>query len=329
MRVVYFLIYLVLCLSCQQRSSERIVQKEYITISDFEYLETDSVKVPFISNVDDLYIQDSMLIIKNTSGEHKYQLLQSKNYSSIREFGKIGNGPNEFTYPEFVRNSDRICIVDKSKNNMLFFDSLLNVESQIRIKNDYLMSSIKSLTDSMYSFIQYTPQSSILYFTNICTGAISDSLLFELSGDRNDLKEFNYEMVENQLFVSFMYSDLIYVYDRDSLSKTYTLSKEITSSKPQINKSGKVYYNDMVCVNSKMYILNQKNIEVDEEVGTINGETSILVFSHLGAFEKEIRLNRFVTHMVVDQTNEKFIFYSPLNDNYLFEANYRFLDSAS
>lgn len=272
--------------------------------------------------------RDSMLIINDDGGETFFYFLDINKGNILGNFGRKGNGPKEFIFPDLATKlitSNEVLITNKAK----FYSAFFNIDSML-INNNYFPDkkifypvnlvipyNIFEIKDTL--IIGQTSSGDCRFFTlnpeNEHFRLIKSDLKFSGSNNINqaDLGQILYSSTDfnpnrNKIVSSVRAFDQIDIIDAESLElersicNSKTIDKQYKYSGALYNKETMFYYIDIQATDRYIFGLYFGKSFMDPNPNVSN---ELHVFDWDGRALFKITLNIGVSKFVIDQDNKR------------------------
>lgn len=254
MRFIYYILFLSLFLcSCGHTvnktvkkkavaSVDSIVHKIISPLQEGEFMFSDkdfgdiielkgtSIPVEQIFRVSELemLIKDSIMVVKNRSGEHPFMIYSIPDFKFIKYLGITGRGPGEYQSPRLVKTDDNnfICyIYEEGNENIYSIDKNLtitktNIKLQASNKRHFGDKQIHSFSEDEFMYVESIKRAKAIFHTKIQKDTIDTQQIKKLNfnkshrnwaayiGDFGVSKEHNRMVYAYKKFKRLMFMDL-------------------------------------------------------------------------------------------------------------------------
>ena len=316
--------------SCDDNKKNFFVDSKTFDIEDLKISKLEGTVMQFndtIWNPVRINVIDTLLFLGNRSTEYVFDIYNLKNNTKINECLKIGQGPDDFVYPQIVQSAgDNVWIYDMQLTKAKEFtvsdllESNLPVSKNIISLNNMVLRNVAVLSDGAVlasvnsrtrgGFNLYNPAGLLLDsigdYPELTSGTLSDI---------EKLMSFQCRFATNltdRIFLSYSFSDLIEVYDfkgkcinrmhgphRRQLKMGLRSSGEVTGAAPI---KGETYH----CYSSPVYAGNEVFVSYFGELSeNFEGQNDkIIVFDWNGKPLRMYELDTPIFTFTVDHKNK-------------------------
>lgn len=148
--IIYTL--LSILLSCQTNNIDTINEDAF---KDEITLKISSVKTSEILNVDDFFVKDSLVIVRNNREDSLFMIYALPDFKCLKAFGKKGKGPHEYILPRIIDKpfSKEMFIADFALKKISKFNVNIPEKDMMTLDySGYLPQSIYYSLDSFFIF---------------------------------------------------------------------------------------------------------------------------------------------------------------------------------
>ncbi len=166
-------------------------QLHYINEQDFKQeiiLKSQRVHVNELLNVDDFFLKDNILIVKNDRQDSIFMIYSYPEWECIGAFGTYGRGPEEYLIPKLINDfsDNSFSVIDLSNNSLTEFNlATLNSKRRKLRLNEYLPQTI------LYS----SEAAAFLYDSNQ-----NEVLLHRITDDYNTSIIYNFDDLRKRFY---------------------------------------------------------------------------------------------------------------------------------
>lgn len=283
-------------------------------------------------NVDKINIYDSILICINRMSDTVFHLYNKYDFSYIGSFGVIGQGPNDFQFPFFLKQEqcDSILLYDVS---LASFKSIhINDIKTHNTGNIHSVKMPKSLIRSP-NLIQVNDS---CFIGNIDNG---EGLFFIYSQEQDEQKwiefpdllqqpEQNFTVMnmnritfnaqQDRIASAMTYYNLLFLYDlKGNLKKTIQLGEEkiepFIPDEYGMNPENLICCRDLASTDEAIYILMQHDVKEKDFDNSDNNPSRIVMLDWDLNYLKTYQLPHYSLSFYVDESQDRII-YTVLNE---------------
>ncbi|MBU4268612.1 MAG: TolB-like 6-bladed beta-propeller domain-containing protein [Acidobacteria bacterium] len=145
-----------------------------------------SVKEIFRVTESEMLVKDDLLILKNRIDPNMFMLYKLPELKLIRSFGKMGQGPGEFTYPSLVSSEerDRLFYIFEGTKGRIYYLDHENKIGELPFKlPDFLSGETQAhfLNDHELVYAAGIPKGKAIFYANYSGGQVAHKQVYELS----------------------------------------------------------------------------------------------------------------------------------------------------
>lgn len=316
-----------------QKSKEKIpvIAKN---LKDKLSIEVDSLKLPFIFYPERWFLNNNQLYVLNNKDSSFLSIFDLYTQKLI-QWGKIGNGPNEYIIPSLCRM--------KKNGNVGIYSNALNIMNIYQTKADSLIHThtfhfpiwskehgipksytrMQQYDDSLFIGTSFMPKEIAVELLNLKTEKVVDAVDFSLKPSENDYSgpyECKISVSDNYMAIAYRYINRLEVYQISSLG--FNLKFIIGDDKLQNDLYNKdqddemiYYYSDVICGKNTIYAIYQGT----QVQNLSNVRSSLEIYNLEGENLNTINLGRYISDIVIDETSN--IVYAcdkNIEDDYLY-----------
>lgn len=304
-----FLLLGLLCLlACQHNANKQIdmvpKSEEFAEVMTADF---GSIEVPVLASVSGMTLVDGTLYLTANGSPYATYSVDASTMQCIDSLFRIGEGPGEYLRAQFTRMGDgRFFITDNNRMRWLLASRDTIFESGNLTRD--VVNDLKEVDFPVMGYVDLKPDGMWLRLRDFRSGENLDSLYVP-----------NYTAREESLNDSF-------VWDIDSTTGDFVLAfidhnRLITGkiSSAGINDvrafegtsaEGKMYYTDARIVNGKIYVLSQKDVDIE----SVSGNSAVEIYSLNGNPLKRINLPSIAQFMCVGTDGTHIILSSATSD---------------
>lgn len=163
----------------------RIKEKDFGKIIELKGT-SKSVRQIFRVEETEMLIKDDLLILKNRINNDMFMFYKLPELKLIRSFGKMGQGPGEFTYPSLVSTEERnrlFYMIEDSRGRINYLDHENKIcELPFKLP-DFLSGETQAhfLNDHELVYAASIPKGKAIFYANYSGGQVVGKQVYDLS----------------------------------------------------------------------------------------------------------------------------------------------------
>lgn len=299
---------------CQNKDKDSvrwdIAEKKQPASSSARTLTTQAQEPGALIAIADWCIDDSLLVCQSTHTPAAFYRFRLTDFSCKDSFGLKGQGPEEFLYPRLAqKSSQEYLVMDNGKNRFCCLDKKDGSmgESWASPLN-HLVNALQTYRYPLISYADYRPDVLTWLLQDAKTGQVADSLVFRDKEEKGQAGryELNWRFRGDRLVMAFFYLDQFFV---TRVLPDNRLERGKLLQAPSSDRE-KIYYTDLACADSCIYLLSQRSVDVQEQTGVSDVE----VYDYEGRPLALYRLDIVAEKMLYDAARRRLLFTCPLDD---------------
>lgn len=316
-KIVMYLSFVAVLVSCNHKNaaSDWEEKSNSLEFDSIVSLNTYPVIIKEVMDIKEWNIIDTILICRNRGDHPSYYVFNTTNFQVIGEFGRTGNGENEWISPHLIPRDESVyTVIDNVRlgiYDVVKEDSLYAIQKKKDLVAQIPLNSVKPVSSSAFAYITHSPKEVSWKIADIETLASVDSLSFSDSDENRNalLRDFSYGVTDDHAVFAFQRIDRFMI---SSLSDSHHVIPGLIMQGDGDDKNRKdVYYTDVIC-RDYIYLLSQRDVRTSE----LSGTSSIEVYDYDGNPVRKISIDIIASEMVYDPINKRVIFRTPMDNDF-------------
>lgn len=280
----------------------------------------------------EMLVKDSVMIMKNISGENLFRIFRLPDFKLLKTFGKTGRGPDEFQYSHLVQSEDKniLCFIFEITNSKLYkVDRYLNLTpANIQLEKSKSVFDEKllySYSDTDFFYVGNTTAGKAIFRSNMSNDSILTTEVFYLSFSpkhrnwANYIGDFGANKAKGRLVYAYKYfKRLVFMDTTGTKIRILNFKSEEVQKKEvlaQLGPDNVTQYWGMSCQPNYVYVLysGRTPIEVSKQFKQENFYIFVEQFDWNGNPIRKFKLDHWGYFCVDEKSNSLYI--ASVNDD--------------
>lgn len=280
----------------------------------------------------EMLVKDSVLIMKNLSGENQFSVFRLPDFKLLKVFGKTGRGPDEFQYSHLVRSEENnnLCFIYEMTNSKLYkVDQQLNLTpANIRFEKKETMFDEKQLYsfgDSDFFYVANAKSGKAIFQTGLVNDSLETKEIYNLSFSpkhrnwANYIGDFGANKAKGRLVYAYKYfKRLVFMDTTGTKTRVINFQNDEVQKKEvlaQLGPDNVTHYWGMSCQPDYVYVLysGRTPIEVSKQFKQENFYIFVEQFDWNGNPIRKFKLDHWGYFCVDEKSNSLYI--ASVNDD--------------
>ncbi|BDD08462.1 hypothetical protein FUAX_08940 [Fulvitalea axinellae] len=287
-----------------------------------------------------LIAKDSLLLMKNRSNEGFFAIYRLPEFELLSQFGKLGRGPGEFSFPAVGPSEDenRLAYIMATSNSELYsLDRNLelkkmNIPFPKKFKKFSDDKQIHGVSDREFYYVESTKNGKGLFHFKLENDSAKNRLLHSLSymknrkGWANYIGDFGANVAKKRAVYAYKYSKRVVFFDLENGTKRTLVFKNNDEPKKKgtnlLGPSNVTHYWGISAQKEYVYLCysGRTPIQVGNENDKTGGYIFVEQYDWNGNPIRKFRLDRW-GYLCVDNKEEKIILVSYVEEHPFFVYN--------
>lgn len=281
----------ILLFSCSENKQSEVHTPINDTFSTEQKTSTETVDLG--SQTSQWIATDSTIICKTEDDNAVYAILDKETLQKTSDFGKIGHGNKEWINPFLIAANGNNIIVADNGTRKIYNVAGGKIEDRQKLAGTELLNDPKSISYPIIGYVAMSPKSMGLKITNIEQMQTIDSICFTSKDGNSQIYEFAWACHDSHIVIANQHANqfILCTLDGDKHIK----NKEFFEGKAAFDEN-KVFYTDAACDNNFVYLLSQKQVNMEDG----SGHSEIEIYDFNGKPQRKLVLDFIAFKMLLD-----------------------------
>lgn len=280
----------------------------------------------------EMLVKDSVMIMKNISGENLFRIFKLPDFKQLKSFGKAGRGPDEFQFAHLVQSEDKntLCFIYEMTNSKLYkIDRQFNLApAKIQFGKSEAMFDEKflySFGDNVFFYVGNNQTGKSIFQTKVVNDSLETSEVYNLSFSpkhhnwANYIGDFGANKAKGRLVYAYKYfKRLVFMDTTGTKIRILNFQSEEVQKKEvlaQLGPDNVTHYWGMSCQPDYVYVLysGRTPIEVSKQFKQENFYIFVEQFDWNGNPIRKFKLDHWGYFCVDEKSNSLYI--ASVNDD--------------
>lgn len=289
-------------------------------VSSFRFSEeielmADSIHVDQIFTIEQWEVIDELLVILSGEDRPVFLTYSLPNFKFVESFGNMGRGPEEYLFPRIIKNSKGGLFIydvfNKKFQTLTVFEQGHSIEDAGVLESDFIINELGHIGGGRFHSMDLAPEHLRIKILKINSDGVEELSSYEIApkNSNTSLCLFSSSNIGNRLAVVYTRKKQVEFYDVDENNQ---LQKIQTYAEGDYDLSMKHY--EAVTSNSHaFYALYQGETWVMNQPAS--GISTVEIFSKNGEALTQVKLDRPITNIAVDDVGQHLYGTSPLSED--------------